>query len=317
MGIFADALVTGLPLVPAFMGIYLVFVMRNDFDLTVEAAFTMGGATTAVLLVDGVPVPLAMLAGVAAAGLMGLLTTALHVLLGIPIILAGLIMSIGLYSVNLRILKEPTVSLAGVTTAFSGFQAMTRNQSDLATIVALVAGFLVLFGLLGAFLLTDLGLALRSSGVNQQMARSQGVNDRFATGVALMLANALVGLSGAIVVQNQGFADINMGSGVLLAGIGGVLLGELLVRQSASGVVRAIVAVFVGTLLYRLVLALALRAGLDASDLKAVTAVTLVMVFAVRAASRSLWLRRSDRRYPLPLADQAAIPDPVHGAEAL
>jgi putative ABC transport system permease protein len=129
------------------------------------------------------------------------------------------------------------------------------------------------------------------------MARSQGVNDRLITGISLMMANALVGLSGAVVVQNQGFADINMGGGMLLAGIGGVLLGDLLVRPSGSRVARAIVAVAVGTLSYRLVLALALRAGLEASDLKAVTAVTLVAVFAIRVAFQSTWEHRSKQKY--------------------
>src|SRR5919205_3661190 len=111
-----DALTTGLPFVPAILGIYLVFRLRADFDLTIDASFAMGGAVAAVLLIHDLPVSVAMAAAVAAAAAMGLLTASLHLVLRIPVILAGLIMSIGFYSVVLRILERPSLSLAGTDT---------------------------------------------------------------------------------------------------------------------------------------------------------------------------------------------------------
>ena len=305
MDVLVDALVTGLPLLPAFVGIYLVFVMRNDFDLTVEASFTMGGALTGVALLSAVPFPVAIAIGSLSAALMGCITASLHILLRIPTILAGLIMSIGFYSVNLRLLGSPSISLAETQTMFSWAQSFERHAADFATIAILVPFLLALLGLLGMFLLTDFGLALRSSGVNPTMARSQGVNDHSATIASLALANGLVGLSGSMVVQNQGFADINMGSGLLLAGIGGVLLGELLLRPTGSKVVRAMIAVATGTLLSRLTLAAALRVGLNASDLKAVTALVLIAVFIARVGARAAWQGRTtrDRRKLIAIAE--------------
>jgi|HubBroStandDraft_1064217.scaffolds.fasta_scaffold100696_2 putative ABC transport system permease protein len=294
-GISGDTLVTGLPLVPAFMGIYLVFVIRSDFDLTVEASFTLGGAVSSVLLQHAVPVAVAMIAGVLLAGLAGLCTTLLHIGLRIPVILAGLVMATGLYSVNLHIMGQPTISLLGYPTLFSRFQTLSLMRYDLVTSLITAAVLSVVLALVGIFLLSDIGLALRCAGVNGSFARSQGVNTHLTTALALCSANALAGLSGALAVQQQGFADVDMGTGVLLAGIGAVLLGQFLLRPSGSNVLKAIVSVIVGTLVYRLVLAIALRVGLQATDLNAVTALILVACFALRRSSDALRKARTRR----------------------
>jgi len=275
-----DMLVTGLPLVAVFLGIYTVFRIRADFDLTVEGSFVTGGAVCAVTIVQGGPAWLALLAGTAAAGTTGLVTAALHLLLKVPVLLAGLIMSIGLFTVNLGIMKQPTVSLGLDSTLFSRFQSLPAEQGDSA--VAGVMGTIVLVVLIafGLFLRTELGLALRATGVNSRMARSHGVNERAITVLALVLANALAGLGAALVVQYQGYADVNMGVGTFVAGVGAVLLGELLVRPTGSTLIRILLCVLIGTLAYRLILVGALRAGLPADDLKGITALTLVVAIA-------------------------------------
>ncbi|WP_051046961.1 ABC transporter permease [Nocardia asiatica] len=312
MQIIIDAVVTGLPLILSSMGIYLVFVMRRDFDLTVEASFTLGGATTAVLIAGGMPVPLAMLIAAAVAGLMGALTAALHVTLQIPIILAGLTVSIGFYTLNLRILGSPTVSLAGSNTIFTYTQATAPRASDLLTIALLAPATVTVLAVLAVFLKTDLGLALRSSGTNPLMARSYGVNQTLATVLSLVIANVLVGLSGSVVVQSQGFADINMGNGTLLAGIGAILLGEVIIRRPGPSVLRAILAVLIGTIIYRLIISSALAMGLRASDLKAVTALTLIAVFSTRAAAGALLKQHSIRSYRRSRANLRRLPDKEH-----
>lgn len=278
--ILVDMLVTGLPLVPVVLGIYLVFRIKADFDLTVEGSFVTGGSVCAVAVSHGMPGWFAIGAGVAAAALAGLGTSLLHLALKIPVLLAGLVMSIGLFSVNLHILSQPTVSLALQDTVFTPFDELTPLGDDLATIALMGAVVAVTMALFALFLKTETGLALRATGDNDRMSRSQGVNDRTMTVLTLVMANGLAGLGAGVAVQNQGYADVNMGLGVFVAGVGAVLLGELLFRPSGSRLVRIVLAVVVGTLAYRLILVASLRFGLPATDLKGVMALTLVAAIA-------------------------------------
>ncbi|SHL11810.1 putative ABC transport system permease protein [Pseudonocardia thermophila] len=276
--IVLDSLVTGLPLAPLTLGVYVVFRIRQDFDLTVEGSFALGAAVAAVLLVAVVHPFLAVVAGALAGAAAGAVTAALHLGLGIPVLLAGLIMSIGLFSVTLHVLTGPTVGLAGAETIFTVL-GVTGDAGQVLVLAALVAAVLGAFAL---FLRTELGLALRASGAAPAMVRSQGVGDAQIVTLSLCLANLLAALRGALLVQVQGFADVNLGIGMFVAAIGAVLLGTLAVRPSGSRVLRIVAAVVVGTLTYRLVLVAALRFGLPAADLKAITALTLVAAVAVQ-----------------------------------
>jgi putative ABC transport system permease protein len=302
-----DTLLTGLPLVPAVVGIWMIFRLRADFDLTIDASFATGGAVTAALLSHGHGVAPTMAAAIAASGAMGLMTAGLHLLLRVPVLLAGVAMSIGFYSVDLRIMDTPSISLLDGDTLFSGFAGLTPDQADWATIAVLAAIVIALLAALGLFLRTELGLALRASGVNERMTRSQGADVRLLLCLSLVIANALAGLSGSLVVQSDGFADVNMGAGTLVAGIGAVLLGELLLRPTASRVARTMAALLAGALAYRLILVGALRLGLPATDLKAVTALTLVAAIAAERYGRPLFGLVRRRLAPLaaPLAPGA------------
>lgn len=277
-----DTLVTGLPYVPLVMGIYLVFRIRDDFDLTIDGSFAMGGAVGATLLLEGLGVPLAMALAILAAGGCGLITAGLHVALRIPVILAGLVVAIGLFSVNLHILGVPSQGLNAAPTLFSGFSDMSSDERDLWTIAVLAGVSVATLVAIGLFLRSEIGLALRVSGVNGLLARSQGVNEGALLALSLFAANALAGLSGVLVVQAQSFADVNMGTGILLAGIGAFLLGELVTRPTGSTIVRALLAVFLGALLYRFVLVLALELGLAPTDLKLATSLTLIAAFVLK-----------------------------------
>lgn len=303
-----DTLVAGLPLLPVVMGIYLVVRIRADFDLTVDGSFTLGGAITAVLLNQGAPVVVAMAAGVAAGMLAGLTTALIHLTLRIPVILAGLVMSIGMYTLDLRVLGRPSVSLGVADTLFSPFESLpprTRDWAMIAVTAGIALTFLVVVGYL---LLTEIGLALRATGINPRMARAQGIDDRRSLALCLGLANASAGLSGSLAVQSQGFADVGTGTGILLAGIGAVMLGELIARtRGGSAVVRIVAGVVAGTLVYRLVLVGALRAGLAPTDLQGVTAVTLLAAVVLNRALPNLaqwsplgswlrWVSNSTRR---------------------
>lgn len=292
--ILLDTLVTGLPLVPAGLAILLILRVRDDLDLTVGGSFATGAAVVSVLLTRGVPVVVALPAAVLTGSLLGLVTTGLHLRLRIPVLLVGLVMSLGLFSVNLRILGQPTLGLAGANTMFRPFGDLGPVARDLATIGLLSVVLVVVIGAMAWFLRTEIGLALRTSGVNMRMARAQGVSEASMLALDLALANGLAALAGALAAQNQGYVTVDMGdTSTLLAGIAALLLGELVFRPQASQVVRTLVAVAVGTLLYRLVLVVALRLGLPATDLRLVTALTLILAFAGqhlvrRAAARSV-----------------------------
>ncbi len=162
---------------------------------------------------------------------------------------------------------------------------------------------LMILAAFALFLRTEVGLALRASGRNARMVRSQGVNDRALLVLSLMTSNALAAFGGGLMVQMQGFADVNMGSGMFLAGVGAVLLGVLLVNPSGSSVIRIVLAVLVGGLVYRLILVAALRFGLPAGDLKGVTALTLVIAVAAQA-----YLAPALRRYRIRMPGKRGAP---------
>lgn len=282
-----DTLVTGTPTIAAFAGIYLLFRILNDFDLTVDGSFTTGAAVTAVAITNGASPIVAMIIAVFAGGGLGIVSALVHLLLRIPLMLAGLVMSLALFSINLRVMGTPTMSLVRYDTLFSAFDAMDRVARDLATITVLGGVTLLALGALALFLRTEVGLGLRAMGINPLMARSQGVNTRFVLVLTLVVANGLTALSGSLLTQQQRYVEVNMGAGTLLAGAAGILLGELIFNPSSSQVVRAVVAVAVGSLLYRFILVFALHAGLPATDLKLVTASTLVGAIALQLTLRS------------------------------
>jgi putative ABC transport system permease protein len=294
-----DTLVTGLPMVPVFLGLYTVFRLREDLDLTVDGSFALGGAVCAVTLVNGLHPVLALVAGALAGGVAGLVTAGVHLSLRIPVLLAGLVMSIGLFSVTLRVMGSPTIGLLGTDTLYSWTTSGPGRDLDVWMSTILGGVIALLLAGYALFLRTEIGLALRASGTNPPMARSQGVNDKAVLAVALFLANGLAAFGAGLLIQTQGFADVNMGVGTVIAGVGAVLLGELFLRPSGSRVARIVLCVLLGTLAYRLVLVGALRAGLPAGDLKGVTALTLIVaVAAQRVFGRLVRARRAGGPVP-------------------
>jgi putative ABC transport system permease protein len=300
LSVLLDTLVTGLPLVAAYAGVHVLFRVLGDFDLSVDGTFVTGGAVGAVLLMHGVPAALCVVAAALAGAVMGLGTAFVHIALRIPILLAGLVMSLALFSVNLRIMGQPNLSLLTTSGIFDPFAGLPATQRDLADAGLLLAIDVVVLSLLVLFLRTEIGLAMRATGVNPTMARAQGVSRDFVVGLGLMLANGLTAFAGAVTVQLQGFADVNGGTGTLIAGVGALLLGELLLRPSTARLGRVAAGILAGALLYQLVQVVALRLGLAATDLKLVTAATLVAAVGTRigAGRLSAWaprLRAVDR----------------------
>ncbi len=262
------------------LGVYLTYRVLDFPDLTVDGSFTTGAATCAMMIVGGLPVPVAMAGGVVAGMLAGAITGALHVWGRINPLLAGILTQIALYSINLRIMgNKANVPLLRETTAFTWLKDHSLMRSWVS--VAILAGVaLIVAALLYWFLGTSYGVALRATGDNELMARSQGINTGASKIVGLMISNGIVGLCGTLVVQHQGFADISMGIGIIVAGLASVIVGQAIFGMTA--VWQAILAVVAGSVIYRVVIQLALGAEwFTANDMKLISAVLVVLALVL------------------------------------
>ncbi len=255
------------------LGVYLTFRILDFPDLTVDGSFTTGAAVAATGIVSGLPPLGATLLGGVCGAVAGLVTGVLHTKGGINPLLAGILTQIALYSVNLRIMGRANVPLLRVDTLLSGMR--DANQLGTRTSV-LVFAVMVLLTMLAVdwFLNTDLGLALQATGDNARMIRSQGVSTDATTILGLVLSNALVAVAGALVAQYQGYADIGMGIGLIVAGLASVIIGQTLVPSRRF--VLATLAVVVGSVVYRIVIQVALQVGLNPNDMKLISAVLVV-----------------------------------------
>jgi putative ABC transport system permease protein len=276
---FIGALEQGLVYGIMVLGVYLTFRVLDFPDLTVDGSLPLGAAVSAVAITHGFnpffSLVLAALAGFAAGAVTALLNTKLKILH----LLASILTMIALYSINIRIMDGPNISLLGVDTVLDPLMALGVAGYVVAPVVY---GFFALCLTLGIiwFLHTELGQAMLATGDNPQMITSLGVNTHNIIIMGVGLSNALVAVSGALVAQNQGASDVNMGIGTIIAGLASVILGETVFGR--SGVARACIAVLLGSVLYRLAIALALGLKLGAfavtpSDLNLITAVLVVV----------------------------------------
>jgi putative ABC transport system permease protein len=256
------------------LGILVSFRFFRFPDLTAEGSYPLGGAVAASLLVAGAGPVLATLAAIAAGVVAGMTTALIHTKLRINNIIAGIITMTALYTVNLRVMGRANVSLLSMQTLFDQATAAT-GASEAAVTIVLTALLLALAGAaLAWFMHTDLGLAVRATGENETMIRSLGVDTDRTKLIGLGLSNGAIALSGALVAQDHGFADIGMGIGILVTGAAAVMIGEALFGDGP--IERWVVATVVGVLIYQLLVALALRVGLAPVDLKLITAALLL-----------------------------------------
>ena len=297
------ALEIGLLYAVMALGVYLTYRVLDFPDLTVDGSFTTGAATCAILIVGGAPIPLAMAAGVVAGMIAGAVTGLLHVWGKINPLLAGILTQIALYSINLRIMgNKANVPLLRQETLFSGLRADgvlgTWASVAIFAVVVFVIGALVYW-----FLGTSYGVGMRATGDNELMAQSQGINTGTTKIVGLMLSNGLVALCGTLVAQYQGFADISMGIGLIVAGLASVIVGQAIFGLTA--VWQAVMAAALGSVIYRGVIQIALNNGFNPNDMKLVSAV-LVVLALVLPAWGPLRRLRSQRRRAKALTEGAA-----------
>jgi putative ABC transport system permease protein len=306
MTLLLGALSLGIILSLLALGVFISFRVFSFPDITTDGSVTTGAAIAAVLLADGVSPLGATLAGAAGGALAGAATGVLHARFRIHRLLSGILVMTALYSINLRIMGKSNVPLLQADTLITraeaigarllgqseieilGYLVSARDVSVLLVVLVLVA---LVALLVWGFLRTQLGTAMRATGNNEQMIRALGVDVGTMQIVGLALANGLVGLSGAIMAQYQGFADVQMGIGMVVWGLASVIIGEALVGSTQLGLV--ITGAVMGSVLFRLLVAIALRAGLDPNDLKLVTAAFVFAALILPGAVARLRSRRA------------------------
>ncbi len=307
MGIVLSAFTIGLILAALTMGMLISFRMLRFTDITVDGSLTLGASVAAVTIVNGWSPWLATLLAVFLGAVAGMFTGLLYTRFKIQMILSGILMMTALYSVNLRIMGRSNIPLLDTLAVSDTTESLIGNIAGTATHINIfgwpvsMADFsvfitaLLICTLTGValryFLLTHLGTALRATGNNPQMVRAQGVNHNMMIVLGLSMANGLVALAGALLAQYQGFADVQMGIGMMVWGLASIIIGEALVGTRTIGV--AITGAILGTIFFRLLIAIALRWGLNPNDLKLVTAVfvfiALVAPIWIKSLRKTIW----------------------------
>ncbi|MBQ9573181.1 MAG: ABC transporter permease [Acidaminococcaceae bacterium] len=261
------------------LGVYVTFRVLDLADLTCEGSFPLGAATAATLMATGHSVSTAILAAAVAGMLAGAVTGFLTTKMKIPALLAGILTMIALYSVNLRIMGKANLSLLGVDTVFSFTQeALGLNNAQTTFVVGIMATMVIGIGMYW-FFGTEIGAAIRATGFNQQMIRAQGVNTDMTIILGLIISNALISVSGALVGQNNGFADVGMGVGTIVIGLASVIIGEVLFGTRSFK--NCIISVVLGSVVYRIVIAVVLQMGMPPNDLKLFTSVLVAIALSM------------------------------------
>lgn len=295
---FLGAIEIGLVFGLVGLGVFLSFRVLNFPDLTVDGSFPLGAAVCATMIVNGVNPWLATLAAMIAGSCAGLVTALLNLRFNILHLLASILTMIALYSINLRIMGKPNVAVIGDPTIIKQLAFIGLPNPQLKPLIAVVIVGIALF-LVIRFLASDYGLAMRATGANPRMARAMGVDTRQATYVGMALSNSLVALAGALFAQMNGYADVTMGTGVIVVGLAAVILGEA-ICGTRSIVVWAIGCV-IGSLIYRMAVAFALNSqflGITSSDLNLVTAVLVAIALILPGARNPLKAMMSRRGAP-------------------
>ena len=258
------------------LGVYITFKVLDFPDLTVDGSFALGGAVSAILISNGMNPFITLFFSFLAGSLAGLATGILNTKLQIPGILAGILTMIALYSINIR----PNIPLLGMSTSLT----IIQNILSLSKVVSdLLVGFvfsvfivLIMYWFFG----TEMGCAIRATGNNEKMIRALGVDTNVMKTIGLMISNALVSLSGALVTQSQGYADVGMGTGTIVIGLASVIIGEVIFGNRFNFLYK-LSSIVMGSIIYRIIIAIVLQLGLKATDLKLLTAIIVAIALSV------------------------------------
>ncbi len=267
------------------LGVYITFRLLDFADLTVDGSFATGGAVAAVLVVAGVNSYLAVLIATLCGFLAGAVTGFFNTVCKIPPILAGILSQIGLYSINLIIMGQSNIPLLNYPNMFNTLaskipslgwitpQTLSIIAIGLLFVIITIAGLYWFFG-------TELGMSIRATGNNPHMVRANGVSTNWTTMVALMLSNGLIAMSGALVCQQQGYADVKMGIGAIVMALASIVIGETIFGRQ-GGFLRRLASIVIGSVLYRIIVSIVLQLGLNPDNLKLFTALLVAVALSI------------------------------------
>ncbi len=279
--ILTSAIAQGLLWSILAMGIHVTYRILDISDLTAEGSFTLGGAVCASLLVMGVPPLVAIIVATLSGALAGLVTGLLHTKLHIPILLSSILSMTGLYSVNLRIMGKANTSLTQANTILSDIASlfgMSRDR-DAAIILGIIAVVVVIL-LLVWFFNTEYGYTIVACGNNDKMIRANGVNSNISKIIGLMVANGLIALSGCLVSQYNGYADVGQGIGAIVIGLASVIIGEVIFKRRS--LLLSLVGIVFGSIIYRLLVALVINTDfISANDIRLFTAIAVAIAIFI------------------------------------
>lgn len=261
------------------IGVYITYKVLDLADLTVDGSFATGGAVLVSLTINGVNLYVAMGLAFVAGCIAGLITGILHTKFGIPAILAGILTQLALYSINLRIMS----GRANQALSWRNFDLLVSSRADVIfeTILVCAVFIIILIAALYWFFGTELGHSIRSTGCNPAMSRANGINTNTCKVLGLVLSNGIVALSGALLSQFQGSADINMGKGAIVIGLAAVIIGEVVFGKIFRNFALRLVAVVFGAIIYYIVITVVLKLGLSTDDLKLFSALVVALFLGI------------------------------------
>lgn len=261
------------------VGVYITYRILDLADLTVDGSLGTGGAVLVILTTSGMNIYLALFIAFLAGCLAGLATGLLHTKFGIPAILAGILTQLALYSINLRIMD----GRANTTISWRNFDLIVSSRTSALgqTILVCVIFVALIVALLYWFFGTELGRSIRATGSNAAMARANGINTDTRKIIGLVLSNGLVAVSGALLAQFSGNADVNMGRGAIVIGLAAVIIGEVIFGKIFKNFALRLVSAVLGAIVYYIVIAVVLKLGLNANDLKLLTALVVALFLGI------------------------------------
>ncbi len=272
------------------LGVYITFRLLDIADLSVDGSFATGGAVCAVAITNGIHPLIAVILAFVSGLLAGWITGFLHTTCKIPAILAGILTQIGLYSINLRIMDRSNLPLLMNPTLIKSVAEMTGLSNAWSALVVGLIFSAIVVAILYWFFGTELGSSIRATGNNEHMARALGVNTNNTKLLGLMLSNGLVALSGGLVTQSQGYADVKQGIGAIVIALASIVIGEVIFGDKGSFLTR-LLSILVGSVIYRVIVAVVLQLGLNTDDLKLFTAILVgiaLTVPVIRSRQRQL-----------------------------
>lgn len=281
------------------LGVYFTFRILNVADMTVDGSFATGGAITAFLICKGMNPGFTLLFVFIAGTICGLITGFMNTKLKINILLASILTQIALYSINIRIMGKANTPLLGNPTMMSQLKTLLGGKITTTT-CSLLIGIVVIAIIIALcywFFGTEYGSAIRATGSNENMVRALGVNTDTTKIIGLMLANGLVAVSGALVAQSQGYADVGMGTGTIVIGLASIIIGEV-IFGSHFGFWYTLISVVFGSIIYRIVIAVVLQLGLKSTDLKLLTALIVAIALSVPVFKSKIDKRRRAYKGP-------------------